>query len=185
MKKQDPLPPFPRGGTHWSRLVGSRVAGLVVGEFDRLAGTDFGALTLGEPVWDAPPVGSDRDLAQLLNLLIPPYGYPTGDAALQCRSTAAGRKVNLIGLGGSFLDQIMDPVARCRLFARAEWFSYYTKFRRQYPNGSYDPVDREALDWAAIFQAPTVVVLEFNERAIEPKIQWFEWFAEDTRAALR
>ena len=185
MKPQDPLPPFPRGGTHWSRLVGSRVAVQVMAEIDRLAGTDLGAVTLGETVWDARPAGTDRDLAYLLNLLFPPYGYPTGEAALQCRPTPAGRGANFIGLGGSFLQQVMDPIGSCGLFARVEQFAYYTNFRERYPDETFEPVDRKALDWAATFRQPTVLLLEVNERRIAPRIEWLEPFIEDTRAALQ
>lgn len=184
MKTQDPVPPFPRGGTHWSRLAGARVSVQVMAEIDRLAGTDLGALTLGEPRWDTSPVGSDRDLATLLNLLLPPLDYPTGEATIECRPTTAGRGLNLIGVGGSFLQEILEPIGACGLFASVEQFAYYTNYRERFPGLKPGPVDRAALDWAAMLRQPTVFLLEFNERAIPPKIGWLDAFMADAGAAL-
>lgn len=185
MKTQDPLPPFPRGGTHWSRLVGARVAALAMAEIGRLAGTDLGTLGLGEPRWDAPPIGTDADLAVLLNLLIPPLDYPTGEAELECRPTPAGQAADLIGVGGSFLGQVMRPIGLCGLFDRAEHFGYYKNYRIRYPDGLHEQFDRTALDWAALLGGRVVLLLELNERRIEPGIPWLEKFIEDAQAALR
>jgi SGNH hydrolase-like domain, acetyltransferase AlgX len=185
MKGRDPLPPFPRGGTHWSKLVGARVAAAVMAEIGRQAGVDLGGLSATATDWDAPPTGTDADLALVLNLLVPPLDYPTARPELQCRPTSAGMDTALIALGGSFLEEVEDPIAKCRLFGRVERFAYYTKFRARYPAARPEPVDRATLDWRAILEPKAVVLLEVNESTIDAKIPWLDEFLDDALAALK
>lgn len=185
MKTQDPLPPFPRGGTHWSQLVGARVAALAMAEIGRVAGADLGGLVLGPIRWDAPPAGTDADLANLLNLLIPPLDYSTGQAAVQCRPTPAGGAASLIGFGGSFLDQLLRPIAACGLFDRVEHFASYRRQHRRYLDGAAGPIDLMTPDWAELLHGRAILLLELNERRIAPGIPWIDELAEEVRAALR
>jgi hypothetical protein len=78
MKAHDPLPPFPRGGTHWSLLAGARVGARLVEAIARLAGRDVGELVIDPPWWGAPPTGSDADLDAALEFI--PWPLPSGRA---------------------------------------------------------------------------------------------------------
>jgi hypothetical protein len=177
-KSADPLPPFPRGGTHWSRLVGARAAELLMRELRRISGGDLGDLSLGDVAWTAPPEGSDADLAHLLNLFVAPVGYPTGVAKIDCRRTALGARGGMIAVGGSFLGQVLDPIVRCGLFRRIDYYFYYTDFRESWPGGR-SPVDRATLDWRKELRDASAVVLEVNESAIGSSPSHLDAFLDD------
>jgi hypothetical protein len=185
MKARDPLPPFPRGSTHWSLLAGSRVAGVVMDEARRLSGEDLGQLTVDHPRWDARPVGSDADLANLLNLLWPPLDYPTGAAAPVCRPTVRGRSTTLIAVGGSFLEAVLGPIGACGLFEHVDFYFYYTLGRDRWPGAGRQPVDRGALRWGEILRPRGITVVELNEMLIGTAVPYPHDFFADAAAALR
>lgn len=186
MKAHDPLPPFPRGGTHWSLLAGARVGARLVEAIGRLSGRDVGEFAIDPPRWGAPPTGSDADLARLLNLWRPPVDYPTASAGRRCRSAAAGRNTRLIAVGGSFLDQILDPIAACALFGRVDSYFYYDLWRFDWIVRRRYPVDRAAINWRDELDQPTVVLVELNERLIGQRVpSYLDHFLDDLRAALR
>jgi hypothetical protein len=184
MKAHDPLPPFPRGGTHWSRLAGARVSVRLMQTIARLSRHDMGALVIDPPRWDVPPTGSDADLARLLNLWRPPVDYPTASATRRCRATAAGRNTRLIAVGGSFLDQILDPIAECALFGRVDLYFYYDMWRFDWMVRHAYPVHRAAIKWRDELDQPTVLLVELNERLIGQEVPHLDRFLDDLRAAL-
>ncbi len=185
MKAHDPLPPFPRGGTHWSRLAGARVSARLMEAIARLSRHDVGELVIDPPRWDVPPTGSDADFARLLNLWRPPVDYPTGSASRRCRATAAGRNTRLIAVWGSFLDQILDPIAACALFGRVDSYFYYDIWRFDWMVRRAYPVDRAAIKWRDELDQPTVLLVELNERLIGQEVPYLDRFLDDLRAALR
>jgi len=186
MKVSDPLPPFPRGGTHWSRLVGARVSTTVMEAAKRRSGRDMGQLSVDPPRWNAAPTGADIDLARLLNLWRPPLDYPAPSVAWRCGPTAAGRDTRLVAVGGSFLEQVLEPIAACALFGRIDYYNYYDKWRREWPGRRILPVDRAAIRWQEELSRPTVVLLELNESSIIGNgAPHLELFLDDLRVALR
>ena len=185
MKAHDPLPPFPRGGTHWSRLAGARVSARLVEAITRLSRRDVGELVIDPPRWNTPPTGSDADLARVLNLWRPPVDYPTGSASRRCRATAAGRNTRLIAVGGSFLDQILDPIAACALFGRVDSYFYYDLLRFDWMVRRPYRVDRAAIKWRDELDQPTVFLVELNERLLGQEAPYLDRFLDDLRAALR
>jgi len=184
MKARDPLPPFPRGSVHWSRLAGGRAAGALMDEITALSGVDLGGLTLRNPRWTAAPVGTDADLAAILNLLRPPLDYPTGEAESICRPTVRGQSASLIAVGGSFLITALDPIGACRLFKQMDLYFYYTLGRIRWPGGR-EPVDRATLRWREMLEQAAVTVIEINESVIGPDVPHLEQFLDDALAALR
>lgn len=185
MKARDPIPPFPRGSTHWSLLAGSRVAGVFMDDVRRLTGDDLGQLTVENPRWDAPPTGSDADFAGLLNVLWPPLDYPTGAAAPVCRSTVRGRSTALIAVGGSFLEAVLGPLAACGLFEHIDFYFYYTLGHDRLPGRGREPVDRGALRWGEMLARDGVTVVELNEMLIGTAVPYPHDFLTDALAALR
>ena len=185
MKAHDPLPPFPRGSTHWSLLAGARVGARLVEAIARLSAHDVGELVIDPPGWGAPPTGSDADLARMLNLWRPPVDYPTASASRRCRSAAAGRTTRLIAVGGSFLDQILDPIAACALFGRVDSYFYYDLWRFDWIARRRYPVDRTAIKWRDELDQPTVFLVELNERLLGQEAPYLDRFLDDLHAALR
>lgn len=111
MKKRDPLPPFPRGGLHWSVLTGKRVAAELLREANAALGSDFGEMVVGAPTWDYAASERDRDLALFLNIWSLVADYPVGDAELDCRPTREGQRTKLVAVGGSFTGHLLDPLS--------------------------------------------------------------------------
>jgi hypothetical protein len=97
-----PLPLFPRGGTHWNALA----AGLAFQEMIRIAPWAVGDMTFS---WTVAPeaVGTDRDLAELLNLLWPDYAYPTPAIVATTPPGVCPRPPRLVTLGGSFVHELL------------------------------------------------------------------------------
>jgi len=184
MKARDPLPPFLRGSVHWSQVAGERVAGVLLEEVRVLTGTDLGELTLGSPRWTASPTGTDRDFAELLNLLRPPLDYPTGVAAPICRPTVSGHEARLVAVGDSFLITVLDPIGACGLFKEVDLYFYYTLAHMRWPGGR-EPVDRAKLRWRKTLDMAAVTVVEINEVAIDHDVPYLHQFLDDAIAALR
>jgi hypothetical protein len=184
MKAEDPLPPFPRGGIHWSRVVGARVAGVVMREVARLSAVDGGTVDVRTVRWDARPETSDRDLADLLTLFVPPFDYRVGMPEVVCRPTSRGRARTLVTVGGSFLYQILEPITVCGLFRRVEHYFYYDTLYQQWPNGRSERPDLTKLRWRDKLGESDVVVLEIAEHLIG-RAPHFDRFVADALAALR
>ena len=158
---------WPGGSTWWVRVC------------------DVGELVIDPPRWGAPPTGGDADLARMLNLWRPPVDYPTASASRRCRSAAAGRTTRLIAVGGSFLDQILDPIAGCALFGRVDSYFYYDLWRFDWIARRRYPVDRAAIKWRDELDQPTVFLVELNERLLGQEAPYLDRFLDDLRAALR
>ena len=184
MKAEDPLPPFPRGGIHWSRVVGARVTDVVMREASRLGGADLGGVGVRTVRWDAGPEKSDRDLADLLTLAVPPLDYRVGAAEIVCRPTATGRARALITLGGSFLYQILDPINECGLFRQVENYFYYDSLYQRWPAYRHEKPDLAKLRWRDKLADTDVVILEIGEHKIG-RAPHFDRFVTDALAALR
>jgi hypothetical protein len=167
MKRLDPLPPFLRGSTHWSVLAGARVSQKVVEAIGRLWNRDIGAIVLDTPRWDAPPRGTDADLVALLNLWRPPLDYRAGTVERECRPTAEGQHRRLVAVGGSFLEEILEPIGSCRLFGAVQMFFYLDQMRVEWvPERRPFPPDPAALSWGHLLDDRTMLLVEMNENLI-------------------
>ena len=184
MKAEDPRPPFPRGGTHWSRLVGVRVAGHVMREVERLGGVDLGGVEVRDVRWNARPERTDRDLADLLKLFVTPDDYQVAAWARVCRPTAQGRARSLVSVGGSFVFQVLDPINECRLFRRVENYFYYETLYQRWPERHSEKPDRAAMRWRAKLAETDVVLLEIAEHRIG-QAPHFDHFVGDALTALQ
>jgi hypothetical protein len=183
MKAEDPVPPFPRGGTHWSRLAGARVATLMMREITR-AGIDAGGLEVKRVRWDARPEQSDADLASLLTVVVPPLDYHVGAAEIDCRPLAPRQRRNLLAVGGSFLYQVLDPIVDCRLFRRVEMYFYYDRRYERWPRHRNQHADLSIQGWRDKLAATDIVILELADNGIG-RLTHFDRFLADALAALR
>lgn len=184
MRAHDPLPPFPRGSTHWSRVAGTRLSARVMQEMNRLSERDMGSITVGPVRWDAPPTDTDADLARLLNLWRPPLDYLTGSVGWRCRSGTEGRNTRLIAVGGSFLEQVLSPIVECGLFSRADYYFYYDLWRHDLIARRVYPVDRATIKWREELARPTVLLVELNEQWMDGGATHLDRFFDDLRGAF-
>jgi hypothetical protein len=182
MKTEDPLPPFPRGSIHWSRLVGARVADVVMREVTRKGDVDVGGIDVRSVRWDARPEKSDRDVADLLTLSVTPLDYRVGAPEIACRLTVAGRARALVTIGGSFLYQVLDPITGCGLFRQVENYFYYDMLYERWPGHVRERRDVTKLRWRDKLAETDVVILEIGEHLIG-RAPHFERFVTDALAA--
>lgn len=184
MKAEDPLPPFPRGSIHWSRLVGARIAGVVMRELGRLGDVDLGGVDVLTVRWDARPAQSDRDVANLLTLFVPPLDYRVGVPEIACRPTTIGRSRALVTVGTSFLYQILAPITDCSLFRQVENYFYYDHLYERWPGPVRERPDASKLRWRDTLAETDAVVLELGEHLIG-RAPHFDRFVTAALAALR
>jgi alginate O-acetyltransferase complex protein AlgJ len=163
-----PVPLFPRGGTHWNSLA----AGLTLKEIMRVAPSPLGALDFS---WRlaAEPVGTDRDLTDLMNLLRPDLDYPTTEIASTNPPGVCAHPPRLLAMGGSFVHQLLAAAMLSSCPPQVDyWFFMRTEenevelghFRRppgETGNGERLPVDPDALD--DNLRNADLVLLEENE----------------------
>lgn len=185
MRAYDPLPPFPRGGIHWSNLASLRVSAKVVSTLSELGKWDIGNIELGKVDWDTSPIGTDADLAELLNLWQPPVDFPTGHANVGCRTTSEGQGIKLVAVGGSFSQGMLAPMIECKLFKRVDFYFYYKRlvsFSGTVPSD----VVRDAVDWKQMLEGPSVLLVELNEAFLNGRFPfpWLDPFLDDILADL-
>jgi hypothetical protein len=184
MKKRDPLPPFPRGGLHWSVLTGKRLSALLLQEANAAVGADFGELKLGAPTWNNAPGERDRDLAMFLNVWRVDADYPVGNAPLDCRPTPQGQRTKLIAIGGSFTGHLLDPLSECKMFEQVTQFFYYSQFRFDWP-ATLSGVGTALLDWDALLTERTLLVLELNQFFMEREHAFLHHFLDDALTRMK
>lgn len=162
------VPLFPRGGTHWNSLA----AGLTLKEILRVAPSPLGGFDFSWRL--APePVGTDRDLADLMNLLRPDLDYPTTGIASTTAPGPCARAPRLLAMGGSFLHQLLAASMLSSCPPQVDyWFFMRTEdngvelghFRRppgEIGNGERLTVDPDELD--DNLRQADMVLLEENE----------------------
>ena len=185
MKVSDPLPPFPRGGTHWSRLVGARVSTTVMEAAKRRSGRDRPALRRSSAMEcrahrcrhrSRPPPQSLATSARLPSaigrLALRPYGGGT-------RHSTRGRRRELPRAGARANCRVC-PVRPDRLL------QLLRQVATRMAGAAHIPVDRAAIRWQEELSRPTVVLLELNESSIIGNgAPHLELFLDDLRVALR
>ena len=185
---QDPLPPFPRGGTHWSKLIIDRAAQNALAGLSEAAEENLGTYEIGAVDWSSEPEGSDNDLARLLNLSESPFDYATARAAIRCQTSAAGKRHHLLMIGTSFSGQIAGALSRCDFFADVTLLRRYKQFQETYDKGTRqviaDPFEPTASAWASFLAPPTLVVIEVHEDVLNGELLFLGPLLKDIATAL-
>lgn len=186
-RKAYPIPLFPRGGTHWNYLGAALVYREIAHVIAAPAVADYNF------EWSVPPqaTGTDRDLADLMNLLWPDLSYPTAAVArASAPPEGCGAGGRLLALGGSFVHEILATAAHAPCPPTIDyWFFMRTEdntvelghYRR--PPGEDGNGERREVGPAALnenLRDADVVLLEENESKIGTMKQIGE-----LRAALR
>jgi hypothetical protein len=146
-------------------------------------GADLGEILLRNVHWDAAPERADRDLAALLNLFHPPFDYRVGAADLECHSTPEGRSRSLTTIGGSFLEQILEPITACGLLNKVEYFFYYDRLYQRWPDPARSRMTPALLRRAQTLAESDILVLEVNDQSLG-KAPHFRRFLDDALLAL-
>jgi hypothetical protein len=125
-----------------------------------------------ESVKEDKPTGTDRDLADLLNVWVPPVNYKAPYPQFQPVINGGEFKPNILIEGGSFSEQFINTMLEGKVFNKLDLYFYY-KTLISYPEGeSSGSVLGEIgqVDWDKDVLNRDVIIIEMNEQNI-PKIQ--------------
>ena len=161
-----PVELFPRNGIHWNWLGAATAANALADKVRSLSLPDLPHLSYDVTIEsDELPNSFDRDLSDLLNLLITPRGDPSPVLRIkegQIRSVGC----TLAAINDSFLHQPAYLLQTGGVFASVETNSYFNLARRHFPDWRPYPVDPAAPDAYAFLFSADVVVLEEVENNI-------------------
>jgi alginate O-acetyltransferase complex protein AlgJ len=158
--------PFPRGGIHWTMLSAYPASQALIREINEALG-DHVLQPFDIAVTPAPsPEGSDRDYAELLNVLWPPIDYPT--ARISSRFASPGeckRRVSIAAVGGSFTSQIGSLVMMSGCPPLFWSFSYMRLGVFSVHDNKWLDEETTSADYELLVSSE-VVVLEENEEVM-------------------
>jgi alginate O-acetyltransferase complex protein AlgJ len=162
-KAHYPFPLFPRGGIHWNWVGATLGMQAVVRQIDvtrPLALPDF------DFVWrPSTPTFTDADLTDLLNLPFPRLDYPAPVVDLKMTGTYTCPAPDITEVGGSFLFQINELLARLPCAPRVDFYYYFKLEHVRYPGGTREPVDEQQRR-SLLLDGSSIVLLEENEAEV-------------------
>lgn len=150
---------FPRNGIHWNDLGVALTADAFAAELRRqgVAGPK-----LAWTVETAPDeVGSDRDLAGLLNLAHPPRAWKTPRVTPQPLGPPGSGKLTLTAVNDSFMDTLALYLSRTEIVSRARNYGYVNLATAEYRSGGVAAIPADGL--LQDLRTSDIVVLETVE----------------------
>jgi alginate O-acetyltransferase complex protein AlgJ len=159
--QRDDIRLFSKGGIHWNRLGAFYTTREILETADRLSSRDIPGIVLESVAIDRNPRGSDRDFADLLNLVSAPLGYEVPHPVIVPEHLPR-RDLRAVFVGGSFLDLPMKLLAETEIFEQLDQYFYFDLILRRHSEGEEGPIERDEIDWEAEIFSADVVVLEAN-----------------------
>jgi alginate O-acetyltransferase complex protein AlgJ len=127
LKGRYPTELFPQGGIHWNS-IGSSLAALEIIKFiNKLANQQMVPAFQIDNVVLKPPEGTDRDLANLINVLLPPISYETPRVTYKPSASCTDHPARLIDaavVGGSFMDAPTELLIGMGCLSRLNLYGY-------------------------------------------------------------
>jgi len=184
---------FVRCGTHWSYYGCFLFTRHLLAQLSREWPDRYRVPEL-EGVTRQPPVGSDKDLADLLNLLrFAPAELPVPYPEIAVDPLPLAGRPDVLMMGDSFTFTLVDSLKRSRAVGALDLLYYHQRLYRYPPaemdgyflkHADYDtgPIDHAALDWQTLLLDKDLVIVECNEMLLNQKL----WgFAHGALAFLR
>ncbi len=161
--KQEPGVPllFAKGGTHWNEYGAARVVEQITKRLKELIGKDIPTVKITGAVTNRVIVGSDNDLAELVNLwsgrmLAGPQVHPVAEVQ------PGSHVPDLLVIGDSFvftLTNFMDPLG---LYRKRDTYYYYNR-HYFYPVAPNVALDKRQLDLLEEIRGRDAIVIEVGE----------------------
>lgn len=111
---------------------------------------------------DHTPTGTDKDLAELLNLFFPPFDYVVPHPVISKNGGTEDLGQAVI-VGSSFNWIPLDLLNTHKVFKQIDFFYYYTLALHSFPGQRGLPVDVAKIDWEHTILKSEVIILEVNE----------------------
>ena len=161
--KQAPGAPllFGKGGTHWNENGAARIVEQILDRLRILTGKDLPAVRVTGAVTNRTIVGSDNDLAELLNLwsgrpLAGPQIHPVAEVH------AGTCLPDLLFIGDSFVFTLTNFMDRLGLYRKRDTYYYYNR-HYFYPEAPNLPLDKRQLDLLEQVRGRDAIVIEVGE----------------------
>lgn len=153
---------FPQGGVHWNQLAVAYAANALIEEINRQRKTQVIAPLKWTYTVSDNAKGEDRDLLDLLNILLPQPQYKVPVVRYTPRQCGPEAKLDIAVIGGSFIHVLSETLARSACLHGLRGYNYLYGGMR---GGPKHTVMKRRLTPAEILPIADadVVVLEENE----------------------
>ncbi|HEU4685219.1 MAG TPA: hypothetical protein VFS39_12020 [Nitrospira sp.] len=178
----EPLPLFSRGGTHWNTLGAYYTVRELVKTIGTLLAEPVGSMSVEKIQVDSTPRGQDKDLAQLLNLLFPPFDYAVPRPVIVQTPTRVQLEKALV-VGTSFNWTVLDLLANSNVFERIDFYYYYKLGLYTFPGKIPHVFDVATHDWDQAMRGSRIVILEVNEAGFQT--EYIQSFLRDVLEDLQ
>jgi SGNH hydrolase-like domain, acetyltransferase AlgX len=182
LKAESPYPLFAVAGIHWSFFGACKMSQLIQSRLAPLMQKNLVDLNCDPVTLDTYPTGSDRDIAELMNLWTPELltEFPTPHPVVSVVRERDIYKPNVLFVGDSFCWTLLDIAGR-KVFRKID-FLIYNNSLYPYPSRS------KAVKWPRnqdrlreLILSKDLLILE----AVEPNLNQLGFgFVEDAIAAL-
>ena len=178
----DKTPLFCQGSSHWNYLGAYYTVRVLIETLNGLLNRKAGGLGLEAVNVDHTPTGSDKDLAELLNLFFPPFDYVVPHPVISRKGGTEdlGRAV-IVGTSFNWIP--IDLFNTHQVFKQIDFFYYYTLALHSFPGQRSLPIDVGKIDWENIILTSDVIILEVNE--IDVTTEYASAFVSDALQHLR
>jgi SGNH hydrolase-like domain, acetyltransferase AlgX len=182
LKAESQYPLFHVAGIHWSFFGACKMSQVIQSKLSSLMQKDLVALNCEPVTMDTHPTGSDRDVAELMNLWTPELltAFPTPHPVVSVDRKRGAYRPSVLFMGDSFCWTLLDVAGR-KAFKQID-FLIYNNSLYPYPSRTKAvkwPRDRHRL--RELILSKEVVILE----AVEPNLNQIGYgFIEDAIAAL-
>jgi hypothetical protein len=136
---------FTQGGTHWNFLAVYYTVERLLTMIEALTSQSIGRLSLQHLEIDHKPSGTNKDLAELLNLISPPYNYLVPHPTI-VREGPAQDLGKAVFVGGSFIWTVLDILNHTNIFHIMDAYFYYKLLLKSYPAITSQPIDVSQID---------------------------------------
>ena len=164
-RDSDPLGLFPRGGIHWNQIGAALGAQALIEAVNAqrplLTPFAFGVST------STSPVGTDRDLYDILNLIERDPHYPVPVLTYR-RAGPAGpcRPARIVEVAGSFVFEVNDVLMQAPCAPEISVWWYWDNTHFLFPPGLARHLPVNAAERTADLRSAQIVVLEENEQFV-------------------
>jgi hypothetical protein len=182
LKAESQYPLFTAAGIHWSFFGACKMSQVIQSKLGSLMKKQLVTLNCDPVTLDTYPTGSDRDIAELMNLWTPELltAFPTPHPVVSVDRKRQGYRPSVLFMGDSFCWTLLDIAGR-KAFKQIDFLIYNNSL---YPY----PSRTKAVKWPRnqdrlreLILSKDVVILE----AVEPNLNQIGYgFVSDALAAL-
>jgi alginate O-acetyltransferase complex protein AlgJ len=115
---------FPQGGVHWNQLAVAYAANTVIEEINRQRKSSLIARLQWTYTVSNDATGEDRDLLDLLNILLPQPEYTVPVVRYAPRQCGTEAKLDVAVIGGSFIHTLSETLAKSACLHGLKGYNY-------------------------------------------------------------